>query len=266
MPRRAASGRHGTLHRDDDTAPPIRGPRRAGHRAAGRRVRLPDPDPHPVRRRERLAVRDGVPRAVRLGRAERLPVRGGGRGLRPRPGDDRVAGPRTRTTRNASLTPRSRRRSRSSAASRRPSPSSAACSTSAGLCAYLTSSFAKDNPAQLVNGTEALFKALALMPQDESLARPVHRAAHEPGRGPVRRRDEEDVRRHEHRRDRPGREDHLRPRVHARAPGPGSSRCATSWATRRTRATGRSPARPSSRATRRCSCRSGPSAHDARRS
>ena len=38
-----------------------------------------------------------------------------------------------------------------------------------GLCAYITSSFAKDNPAQLVNDTEALYKALALMPQDESL-------------------------------------------------------------------------------------------------
>ena len=38
-----------------------------------------------------------------------------------------------------------------------------------GLCAYITSSFEKDNPAQLVNDTEALFKALALMPQDESL-------------------------------------------------------------------------------------------------
>jgi hypothetical protein len=38
-----------------------------------------------------------------------------------------------------------------------------------GLCAYITSAFEKDNPAQLVNDTEALFKALALMPQDESL-------------------------------------------------------------------------------------------------
>ena len=38
-----------------------------------------------------------------------------------------------------------------------------------GLCAYITSSFEKDNPAQLVNDTEALYKALALMPQDESL-------------------------------------------------------------------------------------------------
>jgi hypothetical protein len=38
-----------------------------------------------------------------------------------------------------------------------------------GLCAYITSSFAKDNPAQLVSDTESLFKALALMPQDESL-------------------------------------------------------------------------------------------------
>ena len=38
-----------------------------------------------------------------------------------------------------------------------------------GLCAYITSSFEKDNPAQLVSDTESLFKALALMPQDESL-------------------------------------------------------------------------------------------------
>jgi hypothetical protein len=38
-----------------------------------------------------------------------------------------------------------------------------------GLCAYITSSFEKDNPAELVRDTEALYKALALMPQDESL-------------------------------------------------------------------------------------------------
>jgi hypothetical protein len=38
-----------------------------------------------------------------------------------------------------------------------------------GLCAYITSSFEKDNPAALVRDTESLFKALALMPQDESL-------------------------------------------------------------------------------------------------
>ncbi|HET7830169.1 MAG TPA: hypothetical protein VFL03_11475 [Candidatus Limnocylindrales bacterium] len=38
-----------------------------------------------------------------------------------------------------------------------------------GLCAYITASFAKDNPAELVAGTEALYKALNLMPQDASL-------------------------------------------------------------------------------------------------
>ena len=38
-----------------------------------------------------------------------------------------------------------------------------------GLCAYITSSFEKENPAELVHDTEALYKALALMPQDESL-------------------------------------------------------------------------------------------------
>jgi hypothetical protein len=38
-----------------------------------------------------------------------------------------------------------------------------------GLCAYITSSFEKDNPTALVDGTEGLFKALGLMPQDASL-------------------------------------------------------------------------------------------------
>jgi hypothetical protein len=38
-----------------------------------------------------------------------------------------------------------------------------------GLCAYITSSFEKENPVELVRDTEALYKALALMPQDESL-------------------------------------------------------------------------------------------------
>jgi hypothetical protein len=38
-----------------------------------------------------------------------------------------------------------------------------------GLCAYITASFGKDNPAELVAGTEALYKALNLMPQDASL-------------------------------------------------------------------------------------------------
>ncbi len=38
-----------------------------------------------------------------------------------------------------------------------------------GLCAYITTSFEKENPDELVRDTEALYKALALMPQDESL-------------------------------------------------------------------------------------------------
>ncbi|HEY3335078.1 MAG TPA: hypothetical protein VGK16_07545 [Candidatus Limnocylindrales bacterium] len=38
-----------------------------------------------------------------------------------------------------------------------------------GLCAYITASFEKDNPQSLVNGTEALYKALLLMPQDAKL-------------------------------------------------------------------------------------------------
>ena len=38
-----------------------------------------------------------------------------------------------------------------------------------GLCAYITSSFEKENPPELVRDTEALYKALALMPQDASL-------------------------------------------------------------------------------------------------
>jgi hypothetical protein len=39
----------------------------------------------------------------------------------------------------------------------------------AGLCAYITASFSEDNPAELVSGTEGLYKALNLMPQDASL-------------------------------------------------------------------------------------------------
>ena len=38
-----------------------------------------------------------------------------------------------------------------------------------GLCAYITSSFEKENPPKLVSDTEALYKALALMPQEDSL-------------------------------------------------------------------------------------------------
>ena len=144
-------------------------------------------------------------------------------------------------------------------ASRQRSPSSAACSTRPRLCAYITSSFEKDNPASSSRAPRRLYKALGLMPQDAVAPQPLHRAAHQPGRGPVRRRDQEDVRRHEHGRHRAGREDHLRPRVHPRAPGP-----AVHAARHHRRREGpgrprRSPARPSSRATRRCSCRSGPS-------
>jgi hypothetical protein len=39
----------------------------------------------------------------------------------------------------------------------------------AALCAYITSSFEKDNPEALVKGTEGLYKALGLMPQDADL-------------------------------------------------------------------------------------------------
>jgi hypothetical protein len=39
----------------------------------------------------------------------------------------------------------------------------------AALCAYITSSFAKDNPEALVKGTEGMYKALGLMPQDADL-------------------------------------------------------------------------------------------------
>jgi hypothetical protein len=38
-----------------------------------------------------------------------------------------------------------------------------------GLCAYLTESFDKDNPPELVAGTDALYKAFGLMPQEDSL-------------------------------------------------------------------------------------------------
>ena len=38
-----------------------------------------------------------------------------------------------------------------------------------GLCAYITRASRRTTPAQLVNDTEALYKALALMPQDASL-------------------------------------------------------------------------------------------------
>jgi hypothetical protein len=40
-----------------------------------------------------------------------------------------------------------------------------------GLCAYLRDGFRKDNPAELVAGTETLYKELGLMPQDASLER-----------------------------------------------------------------------------------------------
>jgi hypothetical protein len=39
----------------------------------------------------------------------------------------------------------------------------------AGLCAYIRSSFARDNPETLVDATEQLYKSLLLMPQDASL-------------------------------------------------------------------------------------------------
>jgi hypothetical protein len=39
----------------------------------------------------------------------------------------------------------------------------------AGLCAYITASFEKDNPEALIQGTEGLYKALLLMPQDANL-------------------------------------------------------------------------------------------------
>jgi hypothetical protein len=39
----------------------------------------------------------------------------------------------------------------------------------ASLCAYLRTSFREDNPADLISGTETLYKHLLLMPEDESL-------------------------------------------------------------------------------------------------
>ncbi len=39
----------------------------------------------------------------------------------------------------------------------------------AGLCAYIRASFAKDNPETLVQGTETLYKSLLLLPRDASL-------------------------------------------------------------------------------------------------
>jgi hypothetical protein len=39
----------------------------------------------------------------------------------------------------------------------------------AGLCAYITAAFAKDNPEALVGSTEKVLKALLLMPEDASL-------------------------------------------------------------------------------------------------
>ena len=38
-----------------------------------------------------------------------------------------------------------------------------------GLCAYLRAGFRKDNPEELVKGTETLYKELGLLPQDASL-------------------------------------------------------------------------------------------------
>jgi|tagenome__1003787_1003787.scaffolds.fasta_scaffold20785031_1 hypothetical protein len=39
----------------------------------------------------------------------------------------------------------------------------------AGLCAYITASFEKENPESLINGTQGLYRALLLMPQDAEL-------------------------------------------------------------------------------------------------
>ena len=218
---RAASGGHGTLHRDDDTAPPIRAasPRWSSRCWSPRAAPRPRPPPRRLRGASPSAPASPAPSArPRRARRPRRPPRPPRTATRPgaapsrRPRRERPEREPVRRDRGA--------RSPSSAASRRQARSSAACSTSPGCASTSRRASRRTTRPQLVNDTEACYKALALMPQDESLARPVHRAAHEPGRGPVRRRDQADVRRHEHGRDRPGREDHLRPRVHPRAPGP----------------------------------------------
>ena len=93
----------------------------------------------------------------------------------------------------------------------------------------------------LVDGNERLYKALGLHARRTPPARPLRRAAHEPGRRACTTTRPRRCTWSRDRRDRAGREDHVRPRVHARAPGPGVRPAARSRARPPTRATGRSP-------------------------
>ena len=112
----------------------------------------------------------------------------------------------------------------------------------ASLCAYIASSFRKDNPEELDPGDGGPVQGPAAHAPGRVARGPVHRAAHEPGRGALQRRHEEDVRRrHRVGRDRPDRADHVRPRVHPRAPGPAVH-------AERPRRRGQGPGRPDDRA------------------
>ena len=112
----------------------------------------------------------------------------------------------------------------------------------AQLVRVLPEDVLRGEPARAREGDRAALQGPAADAGGRVADGPRARDAHEPGRGPVRRPDEEDVRGLRHGRDRPARGDHLRPRVHARAPGPDLRARARSRARRRTRATGRWPA------------------------
>ena len=142
-------------------------------------MRTLHPDPFPERRPERRA-RHG--RADRVSRARRVAVRvrRGGR-VRPRgrPGVAGHARPRHERSRNAALYYGDRGPGQPAPGHHRDQAGRArAYSTRHALCAYITSSFEKDNPEALVKGTEGLYKALGLMPAGRRSAQALHRAAH----------------------------------------------------------------------------------------
>ena len=212
---------------------PTTGSGRPGTRRTGRRPgRARDPGADHGRRR-RLRRVDGEPGA-----------------------DDRADGAaraRTPTTRTPPATRRSRARSARSAASTlndaRPArrrSTARSWARSSGRASRATT------PSRSIAGTETLLKALLLMPQGDSLRDLYVEMLTSQIAGLYDDKTKTHVRDLRHGRDRPARGDHLRPRVHARAPGPGVRPRASSTAMRPTRATGRSRARRSSRATRRC--------------
>ena len=81
----------------------------------------------------------------------------------------------------------------------------ATSSTDAQLCTFFAEDVLAGQPARVAGQGQrgSCYKGLLLMPEDAVADATCTGDAHEPGRGPVRRPDEEDVRRLRHRRDRP---------------------------------------------------------------